>query len=1245
MRRFFQRGKTGNTGCDAPPAHPNSCTLNPEPDGKMATVIGDKMSDAEYREKLIRTVKKEVKQIMEEAVTRKFVHEDSGHIIALCAAVEACLLHGLKKRTISFLSGNTAAALINKVGKDFQPAADLAKKCQEIELENEKKRLANLGITNIGNEILKRQNSFTGSAQAQNKYLWSRMALYNKVLARIVEYLTENSSKYYESNALLADPVEGTILASLLVGPCALDFSKVKTPDHYWTDPTADELVQRHRIPNQANLNGPPSPNRRPHLKIIRMGSGGPDDFANRLPVSPRDYVESLHQNSRTTLLYGKNNVLVQPEDMEPVPGYLSLHQTADNLTIKWTPNQLMNGSIDSNEGDADRSEQNFPVRKHDGVIYWDYAVNINLDEVVYLHCHQQPDSGGTIVLVGQDGVQRPPIHFPKGGHLLAFLSCLENGLLPHGQLDPPLWSQRGKGKQVFPRLRRRGAASTRQVTIHKADSKEGEAVESIAEEEATDYVFRILTAYKPEESNASILVQPRRPQMKRRQKRPPLPRPYPLSRPALLPSCEGVYLVYQFEPIQEEPVQYTVSTEVFDKDRPAKKSTPVNNEVSIDLMDPKFTRPLSWSSKPLVRRTSSGGSQTSPPYQPTTAQVYAPRRQSTDSEGLNSTGSPSSDEPSVFTRQSSLDSEPGDFLNISARLRTSLKLLCDTMKKQIISRAFYGWLAHCRHLRTVRTHLSGLVHHKIVSQDRPMDATFGLTGDMWWSMHEDGQVNDEEEIYRLVYFGGCDHEIRAEVWPYLLGHYTFGDTDGERREKDDLAHTQYENIMSDWMAVEAIIRQRDREAQAASIAKLSSGSSIDSQAYKLYSQDSTISNDHSSSIDSLVDEDEILQKSGVYYNISGNVVLVFEDDEGNHETSRARKKDSVDSSSESPEFLQGINHTVELPKGLSVGSGQDRIDEGIGSSCSTYDRDSVDYAGRMSVNDKDPGDENENRKIKRSHEMINIDRQATVDEEDEEDQRDQEISACMNEQETLAVEPMDRNPSPESTQGCDYDTKLLDSYGLNLHRIDKDVARCDRNYPYFTTINLEKLRNIMCTYVWEHMEVGYVQGMCDLAAPLLVILDDEAKTYSCFCQLMKRMSQNFPHGGAMDTHFANMRSLIQILDSEMFELMHQNGDYTHFYFCYRWFLLDFKRELLYEDVFSVWETIWTARPLASEHFVLFIALALVEYYRDIILDNSMDFTDIIKFFNEMAERHDAKAVLKRARELVFELQSLIENK
>lgn len=30
-----------------------------------------------------------------------------------------------------------------------------------------------------------------------------------------------------------------------------------------------------------------------------------------------------------------------------------------------------------------------------------------------------------------------------------------------------------------------------------------------------------------------------------------------------------------------------------------------------------------------------------------------------------------------------------------------------------------------------------------------------------------------------------------------------------------------------------------------------------------------------------------------------------------------------------------------------------------------------------------------------------------------------------------------------------------------------------------------------LCSYIWQHIEIGYVQGMCDLLAPLLVILDD----------------------------------------------------------------------------------------------------------------------------------------------------------
>jgi hypothetical protein len=70
----------------------------------------------------------------------------------------------------------------------------------------------------------------------------------------------------------------------------------------------------------------------------------------------------------------------------------------------------------------------------------------------------------------------------------------------------------------------------------------------------------------------------------------------------------------------------------------------------------------------------------------------------------------------------------------------------------------------------------------------------------------------------------------------------------------------------------------------------------------------------------------------------------------------------------------------------------------------------------------------------------------------------------------------------------------------------------------------------------------------------------------------------------------------------------------------------------------------------------------MLKSYREIILDNRMDFTDIIRFFNgkqieidffsikilfslEMAERHEAREILRIARELVLELQKLIDNK
>ncbi|XP_058137539.1 small G protein signaling modulator 1 isoform X1 [Dasypus novemcinctus] len=1144
-------------------------------------------AELETRQRLLRTVKKEVKQIMEEAVTRKFVHEDSSHIISFCAAVEACVLHGLRRRAAGFLRSNKIAALFMKVGKSFPPAEELSRKVQDLEQLIESARNQIQGLQDNVRKLPKLPNL----SPLAIKHLWIRTALFEKVLDKIVHYLVENSSKYYEKEALLMDPVDGPILASLLVGPCALEYTKMKTADHFWTDPSADELVQRHRI-HSSHLRQD-SPTKRPALCIQKRHSSGSMD--DRPSLSARDYVESLHQNSRTTLLYGKNNVLVQPrDDMEAVPGYLSLHQTADIMTLKWTPNQLMNGSV----GDLDYEKS----------VYWDYAMTIRLEEIVYLHCHQQVDSGGTVVLVSQDGIQRPPFRFPKGGHLLQFLSCLENGLLPHGQLDPPLWSQRGKGK-VFPKLRKRSPQGSAEST---SSDKE--------DDEATDYVFRIIYPGMQSEFVVSD----------------PSGSPAPSSvGPAWMVVSAGRSVLVVARGSQWARARWDTAPPTTGQ----KQQPPIPQ----DLMD------VSVSNLPSL-------------WQP------SPRKSSCSS----------------CSQSGSAD---GGSTNGCNHERAPLKLLCDNMKYQILSRAFYGWLAYCRHLSTVRTHLSALVNHMIVSPDSPCDAGLGLTAGIWEQYLQDSTSYEEQELLRLVYYGGIQPEIRKAVWPFLLGHYQFGMTEADRKEVDEQIHACYAQTMAEWLGCEAIVRQRERESHAAALAKCSSGASLDSHLHRMMHRDSTISNESSQSCSSgrqnlrlqsdsssstqvfeSVDEIEQVEAEGRLEEKqpkipNGSLVNgTCSPDSGHpssHNFSSGLSEHSEPSLSTEDSVLDAQRN---VPPALRPGDGS--VDDGQSSEATT----SRDEAPReeLAVQDSLESDLLANESM---DEFMSItgsldvtlpekesaalegwgtseaEKRSQVDSEDNLSE-EPEMESLFPALASLAVTTSaNSETSPVSSSGVTYSPELLDLYTVNLHRIEKDVQRCDRNYWYFTPANLEKLRNVMCSYVWQHIEIGYVQGMCDLLAPLLVILDDEALAFSCFTELMKRMNQNFPHGGAMDTHFANMRSLIQILDSELFELMHQNGDYTHFYFCYRWFLLDFKRELIYDDVFSVWETIWAAKHVSSAHYVLFIALALVEAYRDIILENNMDFTDIIKFFNEMAERHNTKQVLKLARDLVYKVQTLIENK
>ena len=60
-------------------------------------------------------------------------------------------------------------------------------------------------------------------------------------------------------------------------------------------------------------------------------------------------------------------------------------------------------------------------------------------------------------------------------------------------------------------------------------------------------------------------------------------------------------------------------------------------------------------------------------------------------------------------------------------------------MRQQILSRAFYGWLSYCRHLKTIRTHLSCLVNTKTIDDDGEFE---GPVDDKFWE-----QIRNERTV------------------------------------------------------------------------------------------------------------------------------------------------------------------------------------------------------------------------------------------------------------------------------------------------------------------------------------------------------------------------------------------------------------------------------------------------------------------------------------------------------------------
>lgn len=178
-----------------------------------------------------------------------------------------------------------------------------------------------------------------------------------------------------------------------------------------------------------------------------------------------------------------------------------------------------------------------------------------------------------------------------------------------------------------------------------------------------------------------------------------------------------------------------------------------------------------------------------------------------------------------------------------------------------------------------------------------------------------------------------------------------------------------------------------------------------------------------------------------------------------------------------------------------------------------------------------------------------------------------------------------------------------------------EDIPHPDPKSPFAevgTNVHLEQMKEMLLTYNEYNKDLGYVQGMSDLLAPIYAVIQDDAVAFWGFQKFMERMERNFLRDqSGMRNQLLTLDQLVQFMDPTLWNHL-QSADSTNFFFFFRMVLVWYKREFEWMDVLRLWEGLWT--DCLSANFHLFIALAILEKHRDIIMDHLKHFDEVLKY-------------------------------
>lgn len=194
---------------------------------------------------------------------------------------------------------------------------------------------------------------------------------------------------------------------------------------------------------------------------------------------------------------------------------------------------------------------------------------------------------------------------------------------------------------------------------------------------------------------------------------------------------------------------------------------------------------------------------------------------------------------------------------------------------------------------------------------------------------------------------------------------------------------------------------------------------------------------------------------------------------------------------------------------------------------------------------------------------------------------------------------------------------RLDKSANEDCNYIEKDL---DRTFPYHSFFHRKKgkraLRNVLLTFVNNHPELGYCQGMNSVAGVFLIVSEDATESYAmlrCLC-----------YGFGAKELYEYEFPLVNDLCKEFHRVLAEKSPDLHQYLLYvelddhlwltKWFMTLFSYSFHISSVVRIWDSIF-AYGLG---YMINIALGILEYLKPYFIGKNLQ--DLLEFLPGLRE-------------------------